>query len=121
MKRLIVLAVVGLVGLTGCGGVGERDAPVAVTATVTGPDGKPLSKNLVVVLQPTGDTLGARLEAKADGQFTGKAAPGKYTYYVAQAKGDTPPKGIPEKFLTAQAEHTVEVATGKPLTITLSN
>ena len=117
MKKLVTVVVLGLAGLTGCGGVDTRDEPVDITATVTGPDGKPLSKNLVVILQPTGDTLGARLEAKADGQFTGKAVPGKYTYYVAQAKGDAPPKGIPEKFLTPDAEHTVEVSSGKTLEI----
>ncbi len=117
MKKLVAVFVIVMAGLTGCGDVGKRDEPVDITATVTGPDGKPLPKYLIVILQPTGDTLGARLEATVDGQFTGKAAPGKYTYYIAPAKGDTPPRGIPENFLTAQAEHTVEVSSGKSLEI----
>jgi hypothetical protein len=92
-----------------------------VTATVTGPDGKPLSKTMVVVLQPTGDTLPAKLEAKTDGQFSGKATPGKYVFFVKLAKSDDPPKGIPAKYTEPTETHTVDVAAGRPLDIKLAN
>lgn len=120
MKQKIWILLVALVGLVGCGqetGSPRDTTPVDVTANVTGPDGKPLSKGLVVILQPTGDTLGSRLEATTDGKFTGKAMPGKYVYYVKLAKGDDLPKGIPQKFAEPNEENKVDVSSGTPLTI----
>lgn len=119
----MLMSLVVLVGATGCGSsAAKRDTTVVdVTATATGPDGKPLSKSLVIVLQPTGDTLAARLEATTDGKFAGKAAPGKYIYYVKLASSDVPPKGIAAKYTEPTQENSVEVADGRPLDIKLTN
>ena len=125
MKTMLSLAVVlGLTGLIGCdrGGGTLRDTTMAdVTANATGADGKPLSKAFAIFLQPTGDTNGAKLEATEDGKFTGKAAPGKYVFYVKMAKGDAAPKGVPLKYTEPSAENAVEVTSGKTLDIKLSN
>ena len=123
IRFLKMSIIVGLVGLIGCGSNGgTRDTTVVdVTANVTGPDGKPLSKTHIVLLQPTGDTLGGRLEATVDGTFTGKAAPGRYVYFVKMAKSDTPPKGIATKYTEPSADNTVDVSAGKTLEIKLSN
>ncbi|MGL4552514.1 MAG: hypothetical protein ACRC33_15175 [Gemmataceae bacterium] len=123
VKSLVALAVaLGLVGLVGCGpNSAPRDTTVVdVTATVTGPNGKPLPKTLVVILQPSGDTLGAKLVATEDGKFSGKATPGKYVYFVQMAKSDIPPKGIPVKYTEPSAANIVDVSAGQPLTITLT-
>ncbi len=124
MTRLLVL--VGAVGtglMTGCGPkVGTRPEPIDVTASVTRADGKPLPADLAVVLQPTGDTMPSRLVAKKTGEtFTGKAMPGKYMYYIATAKGDTTPKGVPEKCTSPSLENTIEVASGQQLEIKVPN
>lgn len=124
MSRLLTLTVlVVFSGVVGCGtGATQRDTTlVDVTATVTGPDGRPLSKALVVILQPQGDTLAAKLEATTDGTFTGKAAPGRYIYYVKAAKGDAPPKGFSAKATEPNEGNTVEVSAGRQLDIKLTN
>jgi hypothetical protein len=123
VKTFVTLALaLWLAGVVGCGpNTGPRDTTVVdVTATVTGTDGKPLSKFLVVILQPSGDTSGAKLSATQDGKFTGKAAPGKYVYYVQMAKSDIPPRGIPTKYTEPTEANTVDVSAGTPLTITLT-
>jgi hypothetical protein len=121
-RVLKLMILVGLTAAAGCGGVAQRDTTqVDVTATVTGPDGRPLAKTHVIILQPAGDTQGAKLEAKSDGTFSGKATPGRYVYYVKTAGTDVPPKGMAAKFSEPNADNTVEVAAGKPLDIKLSN
>ena len=125
MTRLLTLAVVvGSGWVVGCGPSygGKRPDLIDVTATVTGPDGKPLPATLAVILLPTGDTLMAKLTRQATGkEFAGKAMPGKYMYYIAQAKSEDPPKGVPEKYTTASEENRVEVAAGKNIEIVLTN
>lgn len=118
-----VLFLLGLASLVGCGtSVTQRDtSTVDVTASASGPDGRPLSKSLVIVLQPIGDTLGARLEATTDGAFSGKAAPGRYIYFVKAAKSDVPPKGFAAKYTEPTQENVVEVAAGKALDLKFGN
>jgi hypothetical protein len=101
---------------------GQRPQPVDVTATVIGVDGNPLPKTAVVILQPTGDQLPSKLVSEGK-DFTAKAMPGVYMYYIASAKGvdGPPPAGVPAKYTTASKENTVEVVAGKPIEIKLSN
>jgi hypothetical protein len=112
-----------LIGLTGCGPQfdgAKRPDPVDVTASVTGADGKPLPANLAVVLDPIGDQLPSKLTAKTAGEFAGKAMPGKYTFYIAPAKGDGTPEGVPAKYTSASMDNAIEVAAGQKLDLKLT-
>lgn len=124
MKKTLVLFL-GLVALSGCGeNVVIKADPVEVTVTATVANGKPLPASVKIMLRPTTvDQAPTSLSAKTDGQFSGKALPGKYQYTLVKATGgeDVPP-GIPAKYGTASDDNVLEVPTsGGALTIKLSN
>jgi hypothetical protein len=121
-KQLALL--LGLVGLCGCGEKAVmRPEPVDVTVTAT-LGAKPLPTSAKIMLRPTTvDQAPTSLSAKTDGQFTGKALPGKYLYTLVKASGgEDPPPGVPAKYATASDENFLEVPpTGGALTIKFSN
>lgn len=112
MKHVLSAAIlIYTLGLLGCGPstTTRSTATVDVTAKVNVADNKPLTKNHSIVLQPLGDTLGGKLTASVDGQFSGKVTPGKYTYYVTLANSEVPSKMVPPKYSEPNAEHVVEI------------
>lgn len=94
---------------------GLRTDPVDVTGAVTATDGKPV-KDATLTFQPTDSKqIPASFPLKADGKFSVKLIPGKYTYMF---EGKT--TGIPPKYLQNQADHSVEVpAAGGEINIKL--
>ena len=129
MRRLLLAAVLGL-GVGGCGGVTPDTfaEPVDVTGKVTAPGGKPV-KDLVLNFQPLGDGLPVPVKLGADGAFTAKVIPGKYTYYVTAKSGRTTDevlrnedawmKTVPEKFRSGDKDRVIKVEPGQSLDLKL--
>lgn len=81
MYRWIVVFV-GLVFLVGCGpSVELRSDPVSISGKLT-VGGKPLG-DVVFNLHPMEGQHPVPIQVGSDGSFSGKAIPGKYTYYVS--------------------------------------
>ena len=92
-----------------------KSSPVEVTGTVTTADGKPVKDATLSFLPNNSTQSPANFMLKADGKFSVKLIPGKYTYMF---EGKT--AGVPAKYLQNEAAHAVEVpATGGVVDIKL--
>lgn len=96
---------------------GEKPEPVSVTGTLSLANDQPV-KNVTITFFPTSSdqSQGAGIVDKA-GKFTSKLVPGKYTYSIE----GTGIKGVPKKYLSNDAAHTIEIPSGgTTLTIKLT-
>ncbi|MFO0877526.1 MAG: hypothetical protein U0840_09140 [Gemmataceae bacterium] len=117
MRKLLPL--LGLVLLVGCGGVtpSKTADSVDITGRVT-LGGKPVSDVVLNLIPTVAGGQQATLPI-TNGGFQGKAVPGKYTFLIAEGRNPRAIAAIPQKYLTASADRTLDVAAGASLTITL--
>jgi hypothetical protein len=117
MTRKACLIAMFLTGLAGCGGAERIPDAVPIRGQVTFPDGRPV-KDVMLTLQPLDSGHMAGLKVGGDGKFNGSAVPGKYAYFFGpqeskaeaeQHKFEAALKTVPEKYKTANMEHTVSV------------
>jgi hypothetical protein len=115
MRKLIPL--LGLALLIGCGiNPGTNPDQVDITGRVTLPGGKAVT-NVTFNLQPTGTGTQAFYPVK-NGEFKGKATPGKYTYFISEGASAAAFKTIPAKYRAGSMDRQIDVAAGA-LTINL--
>jgi hypothetical protein len=119
MRKLIpLLGLAGLVLLVGCGvNPGKNPDQVDITGKVTLP-GKTVT-DVTFNLQPTGTGTQAFYPVK-NGEFKGKATPGKYTYFISEGPSASAFKAIPEKYRSGSMDRQIDVDAGTPLNITLN-
>jgi hypothetical protein len=114
MRLLLIVLVTSLMG---CGvSVTPNAEPVDVTVEVTS-RGKPVD-DVTFNLQPIEDGLQASVEV-ADGSFSAKVTPGRYTYFVSQGKSEATLKQIPEQFLRGSLDRSVEIRESTSLEVAL--
>lgn len=106
--------------LFGCSSKPElRTEPIDVKGTVRLPAGAS-PKDMTVTFMPQQNSPPGGSVIAADGSFTVKLVPGKYSVcFIEEANGKLPAyKSVPEKFRTADPENTVTVeSSGTALTI----
>lgn len=114
MRTLVLLA--GLL-VVGCGvNPGKNPDPVEISGKVTR-GGRPIT-DVVLNLQPTGSGTQAMYPV-VNGEFKGKATPGKYTYYFSQGRNPANFRGIPEKYQSGAMDRQVDISAGASLTLTI--
>lgn len=120
VQMRLVLLVTCLLFTMGCGEtVTKRGEPIDVSVTASGTDGKPLPATMAIILQPAGDTLPAKLTSKTGGQFTGKAMPGKYMYYIGKPTGEGTPPGVPAKHGSASKDYILDITPENASSLTI--
>lgn len=116
MRKYLRLLVLGLIG---CGSVSveENPEPVSITGKLT-VAGQPVT-GVKINLQPIGPgALPAVMEVQ-NGEFTGQASPGKYTFFISPGSDANAFAAIPEKFHSGDMERVAEVDVGSPLELKL--
>lgn len=96
-----------LVGLiVGCSSTPpQKPAPVDVNGTVTLPNGQPAKDVTISFFPTTNEQIQGNAKIGADGKFSLKMNPGKYTFGFEGRSIKT----LPEKYHSNRAEHAVEI------------
>lgn len=121
---LRALCLVGFISvLAGCGGPSLRSEPTDISGKLSFADGTPIG-GVNVNLQPMQNTLPGVAKTKADGSFTVKIAPGKYTVFISKVESATPEETatfgkVPELYRSANKDFTFDVKAGAPLDVKL--
>ncbi len=119
MRFAFLLFALLAVSLAGCGNSPKiREEATDVSGTLTLPGGAS-PKDMTVSFFPQQNTPPGGAKVGADGKFTAKLAPGKYSvYFDEEANAKNPAyKKLPEKYHKSTCDHIVTVESGKELVI----
>ena len=119
LVRLVAILALFVPFVAGCSSAPPaKPQPVAVSGTVTLPNGQPAT-DVTINFLPTPADQSQGFAKLANGKFSAKLNPGKYTYgFEGTAAGL---KDIPKKYHSNNAEHSVEIQAGAELGINLTN
>jgi len=112
-----MLPAIGLLLLIGCGvNPGQTDEPVDISGRVTHKGD--LVNDVTLNLQPTGKGTPAFFPLK-NGEFQGKATPGRYTWYISEGAKPGAFKSVPEPYRAGSLDRQIETDEGIKLDLTL--
>jgi hypothetical protein len=113
MIRLLTM-LMGLAFLIGCGPKIEMlTDPISISGKLT-TGGAPLG-GVSLTLQPLETGHPTQMQVGADGSFSGKVIPGKYTYFVSANEMDpTAIDKVGAKFRDADMTRTITISADKP-------
>lgn len=121
IRHILPLLTLCLGLIAGCSSTPpQKPSAIDVTGTVTGADGKPLGNVKLNFLPTNADQVQLSVNVAADGKFQASVVPGKYTFsFEPQTGKQAAFKGIPANYTTNEADHSVVVEAGKPVSITI--